>query len=116
MKAHPWKDGAARSGVGFHCPGCDERHQVTTEAHPNCWSYNGDHDSPTLYPSILVRGVKRSYGEGGDWNGWITTAEGKPVRTVCHSFVTDGRIRFLDDCTHMLAGQTVDLPELEPAP
>jgi hypothetical protein len=31
--------------------------------------------------------------------------------SVCHSFVTDGRIQFLGDCTHALAGQTVDLPE-----
>jgi hypothetical protein len=36
-------------------------------------------------------------------------APGQPV--VCHSFVTDGRIQFLEDCTHELAGQTVDLPE-----
>ncbi len=32
------------------------------------------------------------------------------VNTVCHSFLTDGRIQFLDDCTHAMAGQTVDLP------
>ena len=35
----------------------------------------------------------------------------KRINTVCHSFVTDGRIQFLADCTHALAGQTVDLPE-----
>ena len=32
---------------------------------------------------------------------------------VCHSFVTDGRIQFLNDCTHALAGQTVDLPDMK---
>ena len=32
---------------------------------------------------------------------------------ICHSFVTDGRIQFLGDCTHKLAGQTVDLPDWE---
>ena len=26
---------------------------------------------------------------------------------------TDGRIQFLGDCTHHLAGQTVDLPDFE---
>lgn len=31
---------------------------------------------------------------------------------VCHSYVTNGRIQYLGDCTHELAGQTVDLPEL----
>lgn len=29
----------------------------------------------------------------------------------CHSFVTDGRIEFLGDCTHLLRGSTVDLPD-----
>lgn len=32
---------------------------------------------------------------------------------ICHSFVTDGKIRFLNDCTHDLAGQTVDLKPIE---
>ena len=32
---------------------------------------------------------------------------------VCHSFVTNGRIQYLGDCTHKLAGQTVDLPDWE---
>ena len=31
-----------------------------------------------------------------------------------HSYVTDGRIQYLSDCTHPLAGQTVDLPDVEP--
>lgn len=29
--------------------------------------------------------------------------------SICHSFVTDGNIQFLSDCTHSLAGQTVPL-------
>jgi hypothetical protein len=33
--------------------------------------------------------------------------------SICHSFVTDGRIQFLNDCTHSLAGQTVDLPDFD---
>jgi hypothetical protein len=31
---------------------------------------------------------------------------------VCHSFVTDGKIQYLSDCTHAMAGQTVDLLEI----
>ncbi|MGT2429227.1 hypothetical protein ACU4HD_11865 [Cupriavidus basilensis] len=30
----------------------------------------------------------------------------KDVKKACHSFVTDGHIQFLGDCTHALAGQT----------
>lgn len=33
------------------------------------------------------------------------------VKTVCHSFVTDGNIQFLDDCTHELKGKTVPLED-----
>lgn len=32
---------------------------------------------------------------------------------VCHSFVTDGKIQFLGDCTHNLVGQIVELPEID---
>jgi hypothetical protein len=36
----------------------------------------------------------------------------EPIPTVCHSYVTDGKIRFLDDCTHELAGKTVELEDV----
>lgn len=42
---------------------------------------------------------------------WLKDVEAsRPA--VCHSFVRDGRIQFLADCTHAMAGQTVDLPEV----
>ena len=52
-----------------------------------CWSWNGDTEKPTLKPSVRTR--------GGNF--------------LCHSFITDGKVQFLNDCTHELAGQTVDL-------
>lgn len=73
----------------FFCPGCEHAHAFNAS-----WSYNGDGDNPTVHPSILVTG-------GGDPN------------YRCHSFIESGRIRFLPDCSHKLAGQTVDLPELD---
>ena len=79
----------------FRCPGCDAIHQVRHGEGPRPrWAWNGDLVHPTLSPSILVRWP---YGD-------------PPQERVCHSFVTDGRIQFLGDCTHALAGQTVDLP------
>lgn len=59
------------------------------------WGWNGCVNKPTFTPSILVR---RNYGE-----------DQHPE--VCHSFVTDGQIQFLGDCTHAMAGQTVPIPE-----
>jgi hypothetical protein len=94
--------------VGFTCPGCGMSHHLPNQntaagiVAPR-WTFNGNFDRPTLTPSILSRGAIPP----GDDEGWDDKA-------ICHSFVTDGRIQFLGDCTHALAGQTVDLPEIEP--
>lgn len=70
----------------IHCPGCGCLHAFD----PERWQWNGDLEAPTFSPSMLVR-------------AW----EGAPR---CHSFVTAGRIRFLADSTHELAGQERELP------
>ncbi|MFV9651671.1 DUF6527 family protein [Pseudomonas citrulli] len=80
----------------FSCPGCDIAHGVSHGNGPGPrWGWNGNVEAPTFTPSILVR---------------YTWSDGP---RVCHSFVTGGRIQFLDDCTHHLAGRTVDLPDWE---
>lgn len=83
----------------FLCPGCNDVHQVWTEI-PNDltgakWKFNGDVNKPTISPSLLLR--------SGNAKG----------PTVCHSFIKDGMIQFLGDCTHDLAGQTVALPNFK---
>ncbi len=69
------------------CPACDDIHMLTN------WTFNGDKDRPTFTPSLLVQ-----YRNEG-------------IEARCHSFITDGRVAYLSDCTHALAGQTVDLLE-----
>src|SRR4051812_17150215 len=84
----------------FWCPGCKEHHPVCVASADSArpvWAWNGDRDHPTFHPSLLIRG------------GFV---DGQPT-TVCHSFITNGWIQFLGDCTHPLAGQTVRLPECE---
>ena len=114
-------------GVAFRCPGCGEAHAVYVEpsasggARP-VWGFNGDGDHPTFTPSVLVRsghfvpGWEAKFPEGAERSCWCTynaehpeDAEFKCV--TCHSFVTDGQIQFLADCTHAMAGQTVPLPD-----
>lgn len=85
-----------RKGYLFQCPGCKTTHIILTSEGSPRWGFNDDVDNPTVTPSILVRA-------GNDVDG----------RTVCHSFVKNGSIQFLGDCTHELAGQTVPLPEWE---
>jgi hypothetical protein len=90
------KDGDKEySLVWIWCPGCDEHHPVRVD--PGGWTWNGNEESPTISPSILVSGVR-----GNDTE----------TKTLCHSFVTDGKVQFLSDSTHKLSGQTVDLPEM----
>jgi hypothetical protein len=80
----------------FQCPGCGFCHQVFVKnvgGNP-VWGWNGSLEKPTFTPSIKT------------W--WDTPTQ----RHVCHSFVTDGNIQFLEDCTHDLRGRTVELPEV----
>jgi hypothetical protein len=93
--------------LSFFCPACNDVHTVRIGDHG--WSYNGDPYAPTFSPSI-----KCSYPHPEGYSnkrpapvGW----QGKEVVDICHSFVEEGRIRYLDDCTHAFAGKTVDLPE-----
>lgn len=76
----------------FHCPGCQCSHPFEINV-PNGsgWTWNGSLTAPTFSPSLLVNGTSPEH--------------------RCHSFVTDGRIQFLSDCYHRLAGQAVDLPD-----
>lgn len=99
--------------VMFHCPGCKTGHQVRVDpAFGSAWGFNGNGDAPTFTPSVLVRGSQIERDSNGKWTGgWLRGEDGKPLAMVCHTFVTDGRIQFLGDCTHALAGQTVDLPD-----
>ena len=102
----------------FRCPGCNLVHGPTVgPPHPSepsapRWSWNGSFDKPTFDPSLLVR-----------WHTWTPPvthenhAEFKrapwvqtKVESVCHSFIREGRIQFLNDCTHELAGMTVEIP------
>lgn len=101
--------------LSFWCPGCNEAHQIATGTGPRPrWGWNGNAEAPTFTPSVLIRtGHYVSGHEGSDcWCTWEDRDEFPNMRCrICHSFVTDGRIQFLGDCTHALAGQTVDLPE-----
>jgi len=89
----------------FECPGCATVHGINhgPGAGPR-WGWDGDADKPTFTPSVLV-----TWSEPSDKPSEFDDAS-KDVKKVCHSFVTGGRIQFLGDCTHALAGQTVDLP------
>ncbi len=105
MKAMPINDGDGEClGHIIECPACGHGHFFNNAhgalQHPRKqnWDFNGNLESPSFTPSMLVT---------------VPPMNGKP-KQICHSFVTDGQIRFLNDCTHKYAGQTLELPEIEP--
>lgn len=94
---------ATPSRVHFWCPGCEAVHGISYADSKAVWAWNGSLELPTFSPSILVR---LTHGNG------LTREHPnyEEIEKVCHSFVNNGRIQFLNDSTHKLAGQTVDIP------
>ena len=77
------------------CPGCKSRHLIPDWQRAQ-WEFNGDFNNPTLWPSVR--------------HSWkLPTGE-----RVCHYFIKDGKIEYCSDSFHVLAGKTVDLPEIQP--
>ena len=104
-------------GFAFWCLGCQEPHGVT-----HGWKFNGDYERPTFSPSILVTSghyaTESAAAKAGhcycNWKERFGTEP--PFRcSRCHSFVRDGQIQFLTDCTHELAGKTVPLDSFDDA-
>lgn len=104
-----------REGVYmFVCPACKCAHAIASKNNSiglPAWSFNMDMEKPTVSPSIKVIGRHpKGYSNGTHapmgWNG-------EYVDDICHSFVKDGKIQFLSDCTHELAGKTLEIPEFD---
>jgi hypothetical protein len=57
------------------------------------WTFNGDFDKPTFSPSLLVR------------YPW------KDKDRRCHLFLTDGKIKYMNDCSHNMSGETIELQD-----
>lgn len=97
------KDGKSRLRHCYWCPGCDSLHciGINPDKQDNGagWDFSGTLECPTYAPSQLSR-----------FTQWTGEPGGKPF--VCHTFIRNGHIEFLSDCTHSLKGTTVPLPPL----
>ncbi len=94
-KLRRWAASDGTAGFTYWCQGCDGLHGVRTDG-PGAWGFNGNVERPTFTPSVLT-----TWNEGPDH-----------IEKRCHTFVRDGMVQFLGDCTHVLAGQTLPLPDL----
>jgi hypothetical protein len=104
-------------GLSFWCTGCNSAHTIYHGNSTNArWSWNGNIDKPTFSPSVLIRSGHYIPDTITD-TCWCTYNRDNPDNGngfkcgVCHSFIIDGNIQYLDDCTHELKGQTIPLPE-----
>jgi len=92
------KNDKHRGMYSFYCPGCKCEHYIAV-SNNDCgfpvWQWNGDTTKPTISPSIKVE------------------YHGADKDTVCHSFIRNGKIQYLNDCTHELTGKTVDMVDVQ---
>ncbi|MDB5445689.1 MAG: putative anaerobic dehydrogenase [Phenylobacterium sp.] len=100
-------------GLSFWCEGCRGVHGVRVKG-SGAWGFNDDYDRPTFTPSVLTTGIAYEIGADGerDISRPIRDAAGERQKLICHTFIADGMVQFLGDCTHSLAGQTRPMVEL----
>jgi len=122
LRAVQQSEGGKWADYVFWCPGCKEGHGVWTTKQNGMgaiWTFNGNLERPTFTPSLLLRytvnppvdPATNDFKRGADGK-YLTRADGKLLGCrdmVCHSYIRDGQIQFLSDCTHELANKTVPM-------
>lgn len=86
------------------CPACAQLHDFAVELpfhNGHQWSFDGNAEKPTFNPSMNI--ATGPFPDGSKKAGEVER---------CHYFLHAGRIQFLNDCTHAMKGQTVDLPPI----
>ena len=81
----------------WFCPGCKVLHPIYLDIPGRVgpkWNWNGSLENPTFSPSFLTQWKQRD------------------VDHVCHTFIREGKVQYLGDCTHELKNTTIDLPDL----
>ena len=73
----------------FWCLGCKDYHLI--RAGGEGWYFNGDLERPSFQSSYRV------------------SNDPDTIDSVCHYYIYDGYIYYLEDCTHTLAGAQVPL-------
>lgn len=82
----------------FYCLACKESHIVCVGKKSywrQIWTFNNDYNKPTINPSILVSVNYPNY------------------TSICHSFIKEGKIQYLNDCTHNMKGTTIELLDID---
>lgn len=116
MKAKLIHIDAIETRLTWYCPGCKSDHGVPVPPNSRAWQWNESLNAPTLSPSVLVTSGHYITGHTGECWCSYKAEDGTPAPfgcIRCHCFVRDGRIEFLSDCSHELAGKTVEMRDEE---
>lgn len=97
----------------FYCPDCRQLHSAKIKGE-GAWGFNDDMVKPTLSPSYLMRSGHHATTFKPGEPCWCTyeqrLGEPSPFQCgVCHFFLKEGVIEYLNDCTHDHAGKKVPL-------
>lgn len=82
------QDGQPDGWIIF-CLACNDYHVLDYR-----WTFNGNFESPSFTPSLRITPPQES------------------SRPSCHSWIESGTIKYYEDSTHGMAGQTTELPEI----
>lgn len=90
----------------FHCPGCGCLHSfrladgnLKRDPQRPIWKWNGSLDKPSLEPSLIMYSL-------------YSVEERQRLKVkLCHLYLTDGVIIFLNDCEHDLKSRKVALAD-----
>lgn len=105
------------SDLIYWCQGCKQSHSVRIEGQ-HAWTFDGNFESPTFSPSVLTTSGHYISGHKPGDRCWCTYNAENPDNPApftcqrCHTFIKNGNVQFLNDCSHELAGQILPLPDL----
>lgn len=74
------------------CKGCGYEHAFALRSDGGNHEFNMDLENPTISPSLMQNFT--------------------PGKT-CHSYIKNGKIQYLNDCHHKLAGQTIEMEDIK---
>lgn len=120
----------AEMGDGMYrhfCPGCNDFHYFNTIKDPELnnptWTWNGEAINVTIFPSMLIYTDRPRWLGTSQFDEILERKRKDPSfeipyerHVLCHYWLTNGKLIYLNDSAHSFKGQTVDLPDLPGLP
>ena len=96
----------------YWCPACKIHHVIDDK-----WTYTGTEEKPTVRASVKAHWVKTPDPMPRDEDDKLILGKDGRIKgaedMVCHHFITDGEIKYLNDCTHEFAGKTLPMEDFD---